>query len=118
MLEAFDKRLKFYDKIKKKKKKKKKKLDVSFATIKKSSQITVKPNNTQLRQTQHSVASDLVLHCLPMSYLQTFRQLITYADSLDPEQAQLVRIVLSSKRKINHEKKEIFGVHLILIYDV
>ena len=50
--------------------------------------------------------------------LQTFRQLITYADSLDPEQAQLVRIVLSSKRNIIHEKKWIFGVHLILIYDV
>ena len=55
---------------------------------------------------QHSVASDLVLHCLPMSYLQIFRQLITYADSVDPGQAQLVRTVLSSKRKIIHERKK------------
>ena len=28
----------------------------------------MKPNNAQPGQTQHSVASDLVLHCLPMSY--------------------------------------------------
>ena len=67
----------------------------------------MKQNNAQPGQTQHSVASDLVLHCrLPMSYLQIFRQLITYADSLDPGQAQLVRIVLSSKRKIIHERKK------------
>ena len=61
-------------------------------------------------QTQHPVASDLVLHCLLMSYLQIFRQLITYANSLDPGQAQLVRTVLTSKRtkgkrKIIHERK-------------
>ena len=65
----------------------------------------MKPNNVQPGQTQHSVASDLALHCLPMSYLQIFRQLITYANSLDPGQAQLVRI-LSSKRKIIHERKK------------
>ena len=66
----------------------------------------MKPNNVQPGQTQHSVASDLALHCLPMSYLQIFRQLITYANSLDPGQAQLVRTVLSSKRKIIHERKK------------
>ena len=29
-----------------------------------------------------------------------------YRNSLDPGQAQLVRIVLSSKRKISHERKK------------
>ena len=53
----------------------------------------MKPNNAQPGQTQHSVESDLVLHRLPMSYLQILRQLITYADSLDSEQARLVKFV-------------------------
>ena len=41
-----------------------------------------------------------------MSYLQIVRRFITYADSLDPVQAGLVRIVLSSKRKIIHYRKK------------
>ena len=53
----------------------------------------MKRNNAQPGQTQHSMASDLVLHRLSMSYLQILRQLINYADSLDSEQARLVKFV-------------------------
>ena len=64
----------------------------------------VKANNIQPGQTQHSVSSDLVLHCLHMSYLQTIRQLVTWTQS----RPDWDRIVLSYKRKINLERKYFF----------
>ena len=57
----------------------------------------VKAKTIQPGQTWHSVSSDLVLHCLHISYLQTIRQLITWTQS----RPNCDRIVLSYKRKIN-----------------
>ena len=64
----------------------------------------VKAKNIQPGQTQHSVSSDLVLHCLHMSYLQTIRQLVTWTQS----RPNWDMIVLSYKRKINLERKYFF----------
>ena len=64
----------------------------------------VKAKNIQLGQTQHSVSSDLVLHCLHMSYLQTIRQLVTWTQS----RPNWDMIVLSYKRKINLKRKYFF----------
>ena len=61
----------------------------------------VKAKNIQPGQTQHSVSSDLVQHCLHMSYLQTIRQLVTWTQSRPDWDTD----VLSYKRKINLERK-------------
>ena len=64
----------------------------------------VKAKNIQPGQTQHSASSDLVLHCLHMSYLQTIRQLVTWTQS----RPNWDMIILSYKRKINLERKYFF----------